>query len=172
MAWKSFKKWQLILFLVAVFFPVLVGFLCKREKIFYINETNSMPTGLYVKQLKTPNVGDVVVIILDEYWKSYAENRGYVAQNQPLIKRVVAKEGDYVCQKNMSLFVNDAWVAQVRHEDSSGRHLLIFKSCRKLSKDEFFVMGDNLEQSFDSRCFGIINDTQILSVVKPFVLNS
>lgn len=93
-------------------------------------------------------VGNVVVL-LDSYGIGYS-----------MVKRVIAVEGDVVSvTKKGHVFVNGVPVSVVDVDDP----LSLVNYC--LKEDEYFVIGDNREDSYDSRMFGVCNGIQILGRV-------
>ena len=49
-------------------------------------------------------------------------------------------------------------------KDTAGRPLPIWRACRMLGRDEFFVFSNRIPNSFDSRCYGPIQRAQIFCV--------
>ena len=98
----------------------------------------------------------------------FAEERGYIGPGWPLLKRVAAQEGDQICLLNNELFINGKLRAAVRKTDSSGRNLQEISLCRVLVANENFLLGDFLEQSYDSRYFGLIEKNQLQNPDQKF----
>ena len=69
-----------------------------------------------------------------------------------LIKRVIGTPGDTVEVKNGIVYVNDK---KIDDKFAHGKTKDFAKIT--LSKDEYFVMGDNREVSLDSRSLGPVN---------------
>lgn len=98
------------------------------------------------KNLTNINTGDIIVF----------ESNDEVNKGSLLIKRVVAKENDYVKIKDNKLFVNNQFIKNIGDINSDNLDLLI-------DENEFFVLGDNVNNSYDSRNYGPILYSQILS---------
>ncbi|MCX5717272.1 MAG: signal peptidase I, partial [Nitrospirae bacterium] len=97
---------------------------------------------------KKPERGDIIVF-------KYPEN-----PSKDFIKRVVAAEGDVIESKNKMIHVNGNKVNEpyARHTDSSMRPMGIEPRDNFgpviVPKNKYFVMGDNRDQSYDSRYWG------------------
>ena len=85
-------------------------------------------------------------------------------KNISLIKRIAASEGDKVEGREEKLYINGKEKEGYKCEEE-------FEYI--LGKDEYFVLGDNGDESTDSRVFGIIKSSQIKSraVIKVFPIN-
>lgn len=94
----------------------------------------------------------------------YSPEKGYIK----IIKRVVACEGQKVEIKNGSLFVDGEEISEP---------FALGKTCGDMSltvpEGEYFVLGDNRENSLDSRTFGTIHKDLIVAraLFKFFPLN-
>jgi signal peptidase I len=101
--------------------------------------------------LRNPEKGDVIVF-------KYPEN-----PKKDFIKRVIATEGDVVEERNKVIYLNGKAVMEpfVQHVDSLLR--LGINDPRDnfgpltIPKDKLFVMGDNRDQSYDSRFWGFVD---------------
>jgi signal peptidase I len=104
--------------------------------------------------LRKPEKGDIIVF-------KYPEN-----PKKDFIKRVVAAEGDVIEERNKVVYVNGQVVLEpyIQHFDQSIR----FGADPRdnfgpliVPKDKVFVMGDNRDQSYDSRYWGFVDINQI-----------
>jgi len=85
------------------------------------------------------------------------------------IKRVVAKPGDAVYVKDGKVFVNgrllvEPYLVPGTKTFPDSRHAAVLTIC---GEDQYFVMGDNRNQSADSRIYGAVRRQNILGLVSP-----
>ena len=108
-------------------------------------------SGKRVLMFKKPERGDIIVF-------KYPEN-----PDKDFIKRVVAIEGDVIESKNKMVHVNGNKVNEpyAQHTDSSMRPMGIEPRDNFgpviVPKNKYFVMGDNRDQSYDSRYWGYVD---------------
>ncbi len=112
--------------------------------------------------LKKPERGDIIVF-------KYPED-----PKRDFIKRIVAVEGDVIESRDKIIYINGKRVEEpyVRHTDRSispgrveprdnfGPYLV--------PKGKYFVMGDNRDQSYDSRYWGYVDASDIKG--KAFII--
>jgi len=105
--------------------------------------------------LRDPQRGDVVVF-------KYPEDPA-----RDFIKRVIGVEGDIIESKDKTLYVNGRKVMEsyVQHVDGSIKPAGMDKRDNFgpviVPKDSVFVMGDNRDQSYDSRYWGFVDISKI-----------
>ncbi len=98
-----------------------------------------------------PKKGDIVVF-------RYPED-----PDRDFIKRIIGVEGDMIEYKNKRLFVNGQGIIEpfIQHTDKSefpgGSDLRDNFGPYLVPKDKLFVMGDNRDQSYDSRYWGYVD---------------
>ncbi len=108
-------------------------------------------SGKRVFMFKKPERGDIIVFKCPEN------------PSKDFIKRVVAAEGDVIESKNKIIHVNGSKVNEpyARHTDSSMRPMGIEPRDNFgpviVPKNKYFVMGDNRDQSYDSRYWGYVD---------------
>ena len=88
------------------------------------------------------------------------------ADTKYLIKRVIGLPGDKVEYKNNTLYVND----EIVEEDFLDGHQtenfsLVSMGYEIIPEGKYLVLGDNRENSLDSRSFGLIDEEDILGKV-------
>ena len=122
----------------------------------FIFGTNIPFTDKRILLFRKPEKGDVIVF-------KFPEN-----PKKDFIKRVIATEGDMIEERNKVIYLNGKAVAEpyARHVDSLLR--LGANDPRDnfgpltVPKDKLFMMGDNRDQSYDSRYWGFVDLKEVL----------
>lgn len=130
------------------------------KKLVY-NDSESSRIGFYWIDNEPVGLGDFVLMRAPESIRNLIETRRYLPSNVPLIKRVVAVEGDEVCRNGASISVNDSGTGVAKAEDILGRFLPVWEGCEVLTKDQIFVLNFHPD-SFDGRYFGPANRDLII----------
>jgi len=105
--------------------------------------------------IREPKRGDIVVF-------KYPED-----PKRDFIKRVIAAGGDVVESKDKSVFVNNKKLTEpyAQHVDMFVKPRIMDKRDNfgpvTVPKGMVFVMGDNRDQSYDSRFWGFVDEKQI-----------
>lgn len=94
-------------------------------------------------------VGDIVV---------------YQFEKSDYVHRIVAGPGDKIIMRDGELFINGRNEAKVGVSNANVKNPILVGEEYTLKKDEYFMLGDNKEQSLDSRYFGPINSIFIHGV--------
>lgn len=91
--------------------------------------------------------------------------------DKEIIKRVIGKPNDHIKITEQGIYVNDELLNEEYISDTEITYNNNFEFNEiTLSDDEYFVLGDNRDVSYDSRYFGPINEENITG--KLFVINS
>lgn len=111
--------------------------------------------------IRSPERGDVIVFEFPEdEGKSYFQRRDF-------IKRVIGLPGDLVEIRGKQVFVNGQpfSVEQEVYKDNSMLPAAVgprdFMPPRKVPDDQYFVLGDNRDFSYDSRFWGFVDDSKV-----------
>ena len=130
-----------------------------------INETPSLPRGLY---LRIPGAGPVrgavVAVAPPPAARAYLDPLG-MPRRARLMKRVAAIGGDRVCAGSKGLEVRGRHIP-VRGVDRRGVPLPVWSDCGRLAADQMFLLGDSPD-SFDSRYFGPVARREADGVFRP-----
>lgn len=108
-----------------------------------------------ILELKKPSRGDIIVF-------KYPED-----PERDFIKRVIAVEGDVIELKDKVVHVNGKPVVEqyIQHTDNAIRSAGVEPrdnlGPKVIPKDKFFMMGDNRDQSYDSRYWGFVDIKEV-----------
>lgn len=110
---------------------------------------------------RKPSRGDIIVF-------RYPED-----QSRDFIKRVIAVEGDVIEERNKVVYVNGVPLNEPYIQHTDRRSLNPFEPRDNFGpfivpKNKLFVMGDNRDQSYDSRYWGYVDMKDIKG--KAFIL--
>lgn len=110
----------------------------------------------WVYYLRSPQRGDIVVI-------KDPTDGGFC------VKRIIAMSGESIFLKKNGVYVNGSKLAEPYLSPGTPTHTCV-KAEEELiacGEGKFFVMGDNRDNSFDSRYYGPIPRQNILGVINP-----
>jgi len=138
---------------------------CAHRQII-INTSPSVAPGLYVESSAAPAVGTIVDFAIPPAARPYVQARsGCSGAGWFILKPIIAGPGDRVDTRGDGLLLNGRSIAPMPPaKDTAGRPLPIWRACRMLGRDEFFVFSNRIPNSFDSRCYGPIQRAQIFCV--------
>ncbi len=157
-----------IVFLIFFIFKMNIGF----------NMTNSMPIGFYLILNKNSfNKNDFVSLCPNEKYLDLFTKRHYISKNisnvcykkyPPFIKKIIATEGDEIEVVDDVVFLNKNILQKsiLFNKDRFGRPLPRLPNGfkKRLLKNEYFVFGDGVSRSLDSRYIGLISSSNINGV--------
>lgn len=110
----------------------------------------------------SPAYNDGDYLLTNKFDKNFSRGDVVIFQNekQPntfLIKRIVGLPSEKIEIKNGNVFINGQVLDETPYYsgETAGNTSVI------LEQDQYFVLGDNREKSFDSRSFGPINKSEI-----------
>ena len=136
------------------------------KPIVLYNPSLSAPIGFYkLNKDISPKLGVQVAAYAPQWARIMADERGYLPYEYPLIKSVVAVQGDEVCYHKTGVRVPNGAVIPVLVRDHSGREMPALSGCIVLKSDEYFIASPDVQAGFDSRYFGPVKLTNILGTV-------
>jgi conjugative transfer signal peptidase TraF len=164
---KGKIKRIIILFIIyACAMSLLTIMTMKESRTYRINLSPSVPTGIWrVKEKKREESGDIkneYVVVEASVHPGYllAVERGYLHNLTPMLKRVVAWEGDLVSydEKERAVTVNGEYIpmTEVLSRDTEGRVLPRVSFPLVLKKGEVWLSSENI-RGYDSRYFGPVS---------------
>lgn len=142
---------------------------------FRFNVSTSLPRGVYLVTSDPPSRGSIVHVCLAHGEARLARARGYLGPGscpgdvRPLGKVVLAVAGDIVTLSRDDIRVNGTVVPNsvAASEDSQGRPLERYRrGDHRLGADEFWLFSPH-GKAYDSRYFGPVKSSQIVSVLRP-----
>lgn len=154
--WKESPAWvKLIVYIIV---GAVAGFLVSRYVV-----TRSMVVGssmeptyydgdvVYVCRVISPKRGDKVVVLEDD--------------GTPIIKRVIGMPKDEIQIYDGQVFINGEYYEEDYIKDDGVYSGGCAEGGLELNSKEYFVLGDNRNNSKDSRYIGPIEKSRVLGVV-------
>lgn len=118
-----------------------------------INEKDHLVISQFTAYYKLPKIGDIVIF-----------HQG----GDRLVKRVIAQGGDKVDLIDGKVYINDQVIDEtsyIRKEDST--YPFSWSDIEfpyYVPEESYFMMGDNREESADSRVFGAIKEEDVIAI--------
>lgn len=132
------------------------------------NASGSAPIGLYHVQPAVVLVVTMLVLATPpEPLASALARGGYLPHGVPLLKRILALPGQWVCREELIISVDGVKVGTARERDRRGRALPVWQGCRTIANGEVFLMNWDEPTSLDGRYFGPIPISAIISRAEP-----
>jgi len=132
------------------------------------NVSGSVPTGLYrVRPARDLAVTTLVIAYPPEPLATWLAEGRYLPRGVPLIKPVLALEGQTVCRAGPVVTVDGLDVGAARERDHGGRLLPVWQGCRVIGKGEAFLMNPAQPASLDGRYFGPLPTAAIAGRAEP-----
>jgi conjugative transfer signal peptidase TraF len=143
------------------------------------NLTSSLPLGIYRVTDEAPSVGSIVHVCLSPGITDFARARGYLGPGRcpsgarPLGKIVFGTEGDLVTLERDEIRVNGIALpnSETLSKDSHSRVLPHFAwGEHRIGPRELWLFSPYHRNAYDSRYFGPVQDSQVLSVLRPVLV--
>lgn len=147
----------------------IAGFVPPAPRLVW-NASASVPIGFYtVTPTQRIEVPDLVVVIPPEPFASFMAERGYVARDVPLLKRVLGLSGQRVCRTGRMITLDGVPLGEARDHDSLGRVLPVWQGCRTIVEGEVFLMNSDVGDSLDGRYFGPFPASAVMGHAIPLL---
>ena len=104
------------------------------------NRTESAPTGFYWLSDEPFTQGRWVVVSASKGPAQWAETRGYIGRDWPLLKQISGVSGDEICRDEGDILIDGTHVGTARIYDVQGRLLPVWEGCFTLLADEVFLL--------------------------------
>ena len=135
--------------------------------VLFYNPSYSAKVGWYrLKPNEPVLLGSQVAAYAPEWARRFADERGYLPYDYPLIKTVWAVHGDEVCYNNQSFSVPKRPDIPVLGQDVLGRDMPQKSGCIVLKSGEYLIISPDVQTGFDSRYFGSVGRENIVGVVQ------
>ncbi|MDH0367841.1 S26 family signal peptidase [Brucella anthropi] len=132
------------------------------------NASASVPIGFYtVAPADGLDVPDLVAVMPPKPFASFMSERGYVARDVPLLKRVLGLPGQRVCRAGHAIAVDAVPLGEAHLRDSRGRDLPVWHGCRFIAEGEIFLMNPDVGDSLDGRYFGPFPASAVIGRATP-----
>lgn len=132
------------------------------------NVSASVPIGLYrVLPTGKLSVTELVVAFPPAPLAAFLAKRGYLPRGIPLLKRVLALQGQTVCRQKLTITVDEIAMGLALAHDHLGRALPDWQGCQVIAKGDVFLMNWQASASFDGRYFGPISAASIVGRAEP-----
>lgn len=137
-------------------------------KVLIWNASASVPIGLYrVIPVDAFHVGDLVAVMPPELIASFLDQRGYLPEGVPLLKRVLALPGQLVCRAGLTITVDGIVMGEAHERDRRGRSLPGWQGCEVISAGSVFLMNRDVPDSHDGRYFGPLPARSVIGIATP-----
>ncbi len=132
------------------------------------NASASVATGLYaLGPAGELHEAELVVVDPPPALARFADERGYLPQREPMLKRVAALPGQTVCRTGDVITIDGIARGEALTADRQGRPLPVWQGCQRLSAGTVFLMNGRSAHSFDGRYFGLLPASTIVARAVP-----
>lgn len=147
-----------------------LGIHFKATTLLYWNHTASEPIGLYLAVEDVIQTGDKVIMRVPNDMKSYCYERGWMKENEMMLKTAYALAGETYQITDTEIFVNQKKVGEVAKTDLKGLPLPQRKGEYVIAPGNFLPLATHQSNSFDGRYYGDVPTDLIVTKVVPIIL--
>lgn len=172
---KKTSKKELITICSLALLPPLI-FVVFKILGFVVTFSGSVPIGVYKKTSYRSDYGIFCLplnVAEDGYNHKFIEHSSKCGNGfEPLIKKIIARDGDYLEITNNKIRVNSktSYLTPTNKFDSNSKPIRRSVENGNLSIHGFWLYGDGSPlKSWDSRYFGEISNKYLQSYVKPII---
>lgn len=129
----------------------------------------SMPKGFYLIVPATIlHRNDVVEFLPPQQAQEYLATKHWAPNNGHLLKHVMGIPGDWVCNSNNAVWINNQKIGPIFQFYAPNKPLPQNHFCGKLKINQYLLLSDKIARSFDGRYFGPITKDQIIGKAIAF----
>ncbi|MPZ44226.1 MAG: S26 family signal peptidase [Betaproteobacteria bacterium] len=127
------------------------------------NVSDSVPIGWYrIRPAHDWHVGSIVLAKVPAAFRRLAAERSYLPIHVPILKRIGAVSPQHVCILGRVVYIDFVPIATILEADRLSRRMPAWAACRRLTRDELFLLSVDNPASFDSRYFGPIQASTVI----------
>lgn len=154
--------------LIIICLFAIAVFLCKNFGYGLTYQvTASLPKGIYlIYPTKNINRGDIVIFYPPNNAKIFLAKNKWAPLSNILMKKVVGMPNDFVCNKDSKVIVNKKYFGKMYYFYAKGKRMPYVSFCAKLQSEQYLLLSNFIDRSYDGRYFGPVYRNQIIAKAK------